>query len=144
MVSTRLMKIMAPCWRPSVVEGENSNRAGDASGRVDGLLWYKDLGTHVNGEFSMAVIQANNLLEDHSQLESGPLSLLESGPNGTFVGVYDGHGGPEAARFVNDHLFKNLKSTLFLDLHHLFFPLISNDSSFLLFEKFQNYNMINK
>ncbi|KAL6123799.1 hypothetical protein ACLB2K_076316 [Fragaria x ananassa] len=109
MVSTRLMKIMVPCWRPSVVEGENSNRAGDASGRVDGLLWYKDLGTHVNGEFSMAVIQANNLLEDHSQLESGSLSLLESGPNGTFVGVYDGHGGPEAARFVNDHLFKNLK-----------------------------------
>lgn len=108
MVSTAVMKIMSSCWRPSV-EGENSNRAGDASGRVDGLLWYKDTGPHVTGDFSMAVIQANNLLEDHSQLESGPLSLLESGPHGTFVGVYDGHGGPEAARFVNDHLFKNIK-----------------------------------
>ncbi|GFP83726.1 probable protein phosphatase 2c 38 [Phtheirospermum japonicum] len=38
------------------------------------------LGHHVNGEFSMAVIQANGLMEDHSQLESGPLSSLGSGP----------------------------------------------------------------
>ncbi|KAF3324926.1 putative protein phosphatase 2C 60 [Carex littledalei] len=78
-------------------------------GRRDGLLWYKDSGTHVSGEFSMAVVQANNLLEDQSQVESGPLSFSDSGPVGTFVGVYDGHGGPEAARYVNDHLFSHLK-----------------------------------
>ncbi|PQQ17421.1 putative protein phosphatase 2C 38 isoform X2 [Prunus yedoensis var. nudiflora] len=103
------MKLVAPCWKPSV-EGENSNnRGGDVSGRLDGLLWYKDSGHHVNGDFSMAVIQANNLLEDHSQLESGPLSSLESGPHGTFVGIYDGHGGPEASRFLNEHLFNNFK-----------------------------------
>ncbi|KAF9676752.1 hypothetical protein SADUNF_Sadunf08G0035600 [Salix dunnii] len=69
----------------------------------------EDSGQHVNGEFSMAVIQANNLLEDCSQLESGPMSSAESGPHGTFVGVYDGHGGPEAARFVNERLFENIK-----------------------------------
>lgn len=57
----------------------------------------------------MAVVQANNLLEDQSQLESGPLSLLESGPYGTFVGIYDGHGGPETSRFVCDNLFQHLK-----------------------------------
>ncbi|KAF2295877.1 hypothetical protein GH714_034785 [Hevea brasiliensis] len=108
MVSNTLMRIVAPCWKPSV-EGDNSNRDGDVTGRADGLLWYKDSGHHVNGEFSMAVIQANNLLEDCSQLESGPISLLESGPQGTFVGIYDGHGGPEAARFVNQHLFENIK-----------------------------------
>ncbi|XP_038712506.1 probable protein phosphatase 2C 38 isoform X1 [Tripterygium wilfordii] len=108
MVSTTLMKFVNPCWKPSV-EGENSSRGGDTCGRVDGLLWYKDSGTHVNGEFSMAVIQANNLLEDHSQLESGPMSSAESGPQGTFVGIYDGHGGPETARFINDHLFENIK-----------------------------------
>ena len=39
----------------------------------------------------MAVVQANNLLEDQSQLESGCLSLNESGPYCTSVGVYDGH-----------------------------------------------------
>jgi pyruvate dehydrogenase phosphatase len=117
MVSTSLMKIVSPCWKPSV-EGENSSNRGDASGRVDGLLWYKDSGQHVNGDFSMAVIQANHLLEDHSQLESGSMSSLESGPHGTFVGVYDGHGGPEAARFINDHLFNNIKSKLLFHITH--------------------------
>lgn len=102
------MRMMPPCWRPSV-EGEDSSGGDDANGRVDGLLWYKDLGDHVTGEFSMAVIQANNLLEDHSQLESGPLSLYESGPHGTFVGIYDGHGGPATARFINEHLFGYIK-----------------------------------
>lgn len=102
------MKFVSPCWKPSV-EGENSSNRGDVSGRVSGLLWYKDSGQHVNGEFSMAVIQANNLLEDHSQLESGSMSSSESGPHGTFVGIYDGHGGPETARFINDHLFNNIK-----------------------------------
>jgi pyruvate dehydrogenase phosphatase len=60
----------------------------------------------------MAVVQANNLLEDQCQIESGPLSFLDSGPYGTFVGVYDGHGGPETACYINDHLFQNLKSNL--------------------------------
>ncbi|KAI7755090.1 hypothetical protein M8C21_025960 [Ambrosia artemisiifolia] len=47
----------------------------------NGLLWYKDVGQH----------------------------LTYSGPFGTFIGVYDGHGGPETSRYVNDHLFQNLK-----------------------------------
>lgn len=119
MVTATLRKIVSPCWKP-FSEGENSSRGGDLNGRVDGLLWYKDSGNHVNGEFSMAVIQANNLLEDHSQLESGPMSSVESGPCGTFVGIYDGHGGPEASRFVNEHLFKNIKSMLFFHLQHKF------------------------
>ncbi|XP_027071254.2 probable protein phosphatase 2C 38 [Coffea arabica] len=100
--------MIKPCWKPSV-EGDGSRRGADSNGRVDGLLWYKDLGSHVNGEFSMAVVQANGLLEDQCQLESGSLSSLTSGPRGTFIGVYDGHGGPETARFINDNLFHNLK-----------------------------------
>lgn len=115
MVSATIRRIVSPCWRPSI-EGENSGRNGDGSGRSDGLLWYKDSGRHANGEFSMAVVQANNLLEDQSQLESGPLSSIEGSPRGTFVGVYDGHGGPETARFVNDHLFKHIKSMSFFCL----------------------------
>ncbi|XP_047982480.1 probable protein phosphatase 2C 38 [Salvia hispanica] len=100
--------MVKPCWRPCV-EGDGSGSRDDPDGRANGLWWYKDLGQHVSGDFSMAVIQANNLLEDQSQLESGPLSLLDSGPCGTFVGVYDGHGGPETSRFVNQTLFTNLK-----------------------------------
>ncbi|KAJ4978427.1 hypothetical protein NE237_009207 [Protea cynaroides] len=107
-VSSGFMKIISPCWKP-YGEGNDSSRSGDGCGRVDGLLWYKDSGRHVYGEFSMAVIQANSLLEDHSQLESGPLSSLSTGPEGTFVGIYDGHGGPETSRFINDRLFHNIK-----------------------------------
>nr|CCW03273.1 similar to probable protein phosphatase 2C [Lupinus angustifolius] len=106
---------MSPCWSPFDA-GESSSRNVESSGRFVGLLWHKDSGRHLNGEFSMAVVQANNLLEDHSQLESGPLCSVAASPQGTYVGIYDGHGGPEAARFVNDHLFKNIKSKLFFIL----------------------------
>lgn len=108
-------KFVPPCWRPLVEgEGENSsNGGGDASGRADSLWWYKNSGYHLNGEFSMAVIQANVVLEDHSQLESGPMSSIESGPYGTFVGIYDGHAGPEASRFIRDRLFENIKSMFY-------------------------------
>ncbi|WOL18895.1 putative protein phosphatase 2C 60 [Canna indica] len=95
-----LMNLLRACWLPS---------GSDAVGQQDGLLWYKDSGQHINGEFSMAVVQANSLLEDQCQIESGSLSSLESGPYGTFVGVYDGHGGPETSRYINDHLFQHLK-----------------------------------
>lgn len=96
-----LFKMVKPCWRPCVED--------DATEKVDGLLWYKNLGNHVYGEFSMAVIQANSLMEDQSQLESGPLSSTNSGPQGTFVGVYDGHGGTEASKFINHNVFSNFK-----------------------------------
>ncbi|CAN1805648.1 Probable protein phosphatase 2C 38 [Linum perenne] len=52
----------------------------------------------------MAVIQANRVLEDYSQLESGP--------QGTFVGVYDGHAGDQASKFVSHNLFFNLKNAV--------------------------------
>ncbi|XP_006343345.1 probable protein phosphatase 2C 60 [Solanum tuberosum] len=104
---SRLINFLKACWRPS---SDHSVHAGsDAAGRQDGLFWYKDSGQHLIGEFSMAVVQANNLLEDQSQIESGSLSLLDSGPYGTFAGIYDGHGGPETSRYINDHLFQNLK-----------------------------------
>ncbi|XP_041995120.1 probable protein phosphatase 2C 38 [Salvia splendens] len=113
MVSPTWKKLV--CWRPFVEkEGENSSNGGGgggggSSGLADSLWWQKDFGYHHYGEFSMAVIQANVILEDQSQLESGPMSSTESGPYGTFVGVYDGHGGPETARFIRDRLFQNLK-----------------------------------
>lgn len=104
---SKLINFLKACWRPS--SDRCAHTGSDTAGRQDGLLWYKDSGLHLNGEFSMAVVQANNLLEDQSQIESGSLSLLDSGPYGTFIGVYDGHGGPETSRYINDHLFQNLK-----------------------------------
>ncbi|KAK6253450.1 hypothetical protein QUC31_015170 [Theobroma cacao] len=63
----------------------------------DGLMWHADLKPHASGDYSIAVVQANNNLEDQSQVFTSPFA--------TYVGVYDGHGGPEASRFVNKHLF---------------------------------------
>jgi pyruvate dehydrogenase phosphatase len=48
-------------------------------------------------------VQANEVLEDHSQVETGAAS--------TFVGVYDGHGGAEASRFISNHLSAHLVRT---------------------------------
>ncbi|KAI3725860.1 hypothetical protein L1987_65656 [Smallanthus sonchifolius] len=98
---SRLINFLKACWNPADGLG--------AAGRQEALLWFKDIGHHLIGEYSMAVVQANMLLEDQSQIESGSLSFLDSGPYGTFIGVYDGHGGPETSRYVNDNLFHNLK-----------------------------------
>ncbi|KAL0709017.1 hypothetical protein Bca4012_015995 [Brassica carinata] len=83
----------------------------------DGLTWCNDLGLHAFGEFSVATIQANSVMEDQCQIESGPLTFNNPDVQGTFVGVYDGHGGPEASRFIADNIFPNLKSTLTLRFH---------------------------
>uniref|UniRef100_A0A1J3CJP4 protein-serine/threonine phosphatase n=1 Tax=Noccaea caerulescens TaxID=107243 RepID=A0A1J3CJP4_NOCCA len=77
---------------------DHDDTDGDSS--ADSLLWSRELERLSFGDFSMAVVQANEVLEDHSQVETG---------NGAvFVGVYDGHGGPEASRYISDHLFSHL------------------------------------
>lgn len=45
----------------------------------------------------MAMAQANATLEDQAQVYTSPST--------TYIGVYDGHGGYDAARFVNSRLF---------------------------------------
>ncbi|XP_064961104.1 probable protein phosphatase 2C 78 isoform X1 [Musa acuminata AAA Group] len=69
---------------------------------ADGLLWDVDLKPHTSGEFSIAVVQANSSLEDQG--------LVVNSPFATFVGVYDGHGGPEASRFVSNRLLPYVES----------------------------------
>lgn len=69
---------------------------GDGGGG-DGLLWHMDLKPHASGDYSIAVVQANSMLEDQAQVFTSP--------SATYVGVYDGHGGPEASRFITRHLF---------------------------------------
>ncbi|ERN03141.1 hypothetical protein AMTRI_Chr02g220760 [Amborella trichopoda] len=88
-----LMKFLSLCLGPNSGNGAEEGR--------EGLLWFRDIGGYAGGDFSMAVIQANQVLEDQSQIESGPF--------GTFVGVYDGHGGPETARYICDNLFRHFR-----------------------------------
>lgn len=73
----------------------------------DGLLWDMDLKPHASGDYSIAVVQANSSLEDQAQVFTSPSE--------TFVGVYDGHGGPEASRFITTHLFSFLRSKKLLN-----------------------------
>ncbi|XP_034686040.1 probable protein phosphatase 2C 42 [Vitis riparia] len=94
-----LMNLLSLCLKPF---GRDSGNVELGSEGREGLLWFRDIGRYASGDFSMAVVQANQVLEDQSQIESGPF--------GTFVGVYDGHGGPEAARYVCDHLFRNFQA----------------------------------
>ncbi|CAN6996937.1 unnamed protein product [Brassica oleracea var. botrytis] len=105
-MSGSLMNLLSLCFKQfgRTSDNRNSEAAGSCGSGgegKDGLLWFRDLGKYRGGEFSMAVIQANQVLEDQSQIESGNF--------GTFVGVYDGHGGPEAARYVCDHLFNHFR-----------------------------------
>ncbi|KAJ0028228.1 hypothetical protein Pint_36427 [Pistacia integerrima] len=66
----------------------------------DPLTWSRELEKHCYGDLSYAQVQASNDMEDQSQVEIRR--------DATFVGVYDGHGGPEASRFICDNLFLHL------------------------------------
>lgn len=95
-----LGSIVSACWRP-VSRYVRMSKDDEELGELDdAFMWCRDLEKQFCGEFSFAVVQANEIVEDHSQVETGR--------NSTFVGVYDGHGGPDAARYINDHLFLNL------------------------------------
>uniref|UniRef100_A0A6N2MF78 protein-serine/threonine phosphatase n=1 Tax=Salix viminalis TaxID=40686 RepID=A0A6N2MF78_SALVM len=84
--------MLRSCYRPLE---RCFGRIAGAGG--DGLMWHADLKQHASGDYSIAVVQANSNLEDQSQVFTSP--------SDTYIGVYDGHGGPEASRFVNKHLF---------------------------------------
>ncbi|GKV25836.1 hypothetical protein SLEP1_g35219 [Rubroshorea leprosula] len=65
------------------------------------LFWSRDIDEHPFGTVSLAMLQANPVMEDHCQFEIGRDSI--------FVGVYDGHGdSDEASRFLADNLCNNL------------------------------------
>lgn len=92
------------CLRRWLPFGGGCCCGGDAGGRggvADGLVWGVDLKAHALGDYSIAVAQANEALEDQAQVLAAPAATL--------VGVYDGHGGPEAARFVNRRLFSHIQ-----------------------------------
>ncbi|XP_028787733.1 probable protein phosphatase 2C 25 [Neltuma alba] len=96
-----LARIVSACLRPVRRYARMSkDDVDDPSSIEDTLLWYKDLEKHSCGEFSYAVVQANEIIEDHSQVETGSDAM--------FIGVYDGHGGPEASLFISEHLFHHL------------------------------------
>ncbi|CAA7400152.1 unnamed protein product [Spirodela intermedia] len=103
MLVAAFMRLLSLCWSPVDASdgGGGEDDGGAGRERSDGLLRYRDIGQYGFGDFSMAVVQGNQVMEDQCRIESGPF--------GTFVGVYDGHGGPEAARYACDHLHSNFR-----------------------------------
>lgn len=93
------MSLLSACWRPL----EQCLRPGShaTDDQQDAFLWHRDA-TQNGMDFSIAVVQANEPVEDHSQVRVGPY--------GTFIGVYDGHGGPEASQFINSCLFSKIET----------------------------------
>ncbi|KAI3968590.1 hypothetical protein MKW92_053214 [Papaver armeniacum] len=66
-----LARIVVVCLRP-VRQYARMNKDDELdSGIDDSLLWCRDLDRHSLGEFSFAVVQANEIIEDHSQVEIG-------------------------------------------------------------------------
>lgn len=86
--------MLESCYRPL------ERCFGNESSSADVLLWHMDLKQHASGDYSIAVVQANSSLEDQGQVFTSP--------SATYVGVYDGHGGPQASRFITNHLFPYL------------------------------------
>ncbi|EAY88976.1 hypothetical protein OsI_10462 [Oryza sativa Indica Group] len=84
-------------WLPCCCCCRGGGGGGGGGSVGDGLVWDVALKAHASGDYSVAVAQANEALEDQAQVFVSPAATL--------VGVYDGHGGPEAARFVNKRLF---------------------------------------
>lgn len=105
-----LGKTASSCLSPSgrYAPMSKDDDEGLGGGEEDALLWSKDLEKHSHGEYSFAVVQANTVIEDRSQVETGK--------SATFIGVYDGHGGPEASKYISDHLFNHLKSEISFSL----------------------------
>lgn len=104
-----LERIASACWdrvRKYALTRKGEDDAdtdADVDAVVDELLWSRDLTRHAAGDFSFAVVQANDVLEDQSQVETAAAA--------TFVGVYDGHGGAEASRFISNHLSAHIVRT---------------------------------
>ena len=54
------------------------------------------------GELSFAMVEGNASCEDFTRVDVGPF--------GTFVAVFDGHGGKHASKYACEHLLENITS----------------------------------
>ncbi|KAM3346843.1 hypothetical protein ACQJBY_021055 [Aegilops geniculata] len=102
----KLLSSLAKVWPTSKAASEvPAKRKEVASEGCDDLLWWRDLVPCQAGDVSVSVVQANHLLEDQYCVES-------ASPLGTVIGVFNGHGGPETARFARDNLLPYLQEAV--------------------------------
>jgi serine/threonine protein phosphatase PrpC len=77
----------------------------------DTRAWFTELERHHMGQFSMAAYQANSIMEDYSQVEVGD--------NNLFVGIYDGHDGTNAAKFISHHILEELSCEFLFSISYI-------------------------
>ncbi|XP_042497557.1 probable protein phosphatase 2C 63 [Macadamia integrifolia] len=86
-----------------------------------------DLKPHTSDDFSITVVQANSSLEDQSKVFTSP--------SATYVGVYDGHGGPEAflaeQRGLSADVIKKAFDATEEEFLHLVKPNLGDSRAFL-------------
>ncbi|KAL0428614.1 UNVERIFIED_CONTAM: putative protein phosphatase 2C 43 [Sesamum latifolium] len=98
-----LGRTVSSCFRPLSQYARMSKDDCEGLGSEDDVfLWSRDLEKHSHGEFSFAVVQANQVLEDQSQVETGRQA--------TFVGVYDGHGLARENGIMSEDILRNALS----------------------------------
>ena len=88
------------CFRKSFVLGSDDAELAKRT------LWSHDLGDFSGGQFSHAAIQANAVVEDHSQVHTADGAI--------FVGIYDGHGGDVTSNFIAKDLLPKFNGDQFL------------------------------
>ncbi|CAI5481087.1 unnamed protein product [Closterium sp. Yama58-4] len=65
-------------------------------------VWHKALESTHLGRFSLAMYEANYIMEDTVEVQSSS--------RGVFIGIHDGHNGSEAAEFLRETLYNNIMS----------------------------------
>lgn len=88
---------------------KSGSTKGDATGYSRGgrrEVWYKALEWTAFGHFSLAMYEANYVMEDTGEVEASS--------SGVYIGVHDGHGGVEVAEYLKDNLYRNLTDQFIL------------------------------
>eukprot|EP00897_Mesotaenium_endlicherianum_P003408 jgi/Mesen1/3095/ME000184S02161 len=64
-------------------------------------VWHKALDNTLFGQFSLAMYEANYVMEDTGEVESST--------SGVYIGVHDGHGGTETSEYLKNNMYRNLR-----------------------------------
>ncbi|CAI6005863.1 unnamed protein product [Closterium sp. NIES-65] len=82
-------------------DGRSSADGEGMSVRKRRDVWHRALDSTGLGQLSLAMYEANYVMEDAVEVEAGS--------GGVYIGVHDGHGGSETAEFLRHTLYNNLK-----------------------------------
>ncbi|CAI7810414.1 unnamed protein product [Closterium sp. NIES-53] len=106
-LSGRSMHHRMPGVLETIVRMLNPKRWGRPGGPAEAFgqkrdVWHRALDNTPYGQFSLAMYEANYVMEDTAEVEGSS--------SGVYIGVHDGHGGTETSEFLKENLYFNLKA----------------------------------